>query len=136
MLIRAGYIIRWLDSSSRDFVLAEIWIICFLCHVFSVYKERLEYAITIQYWRSNVLYLESWQYRYLSARFIQNESEILHISLMKQPLPVYMRMKTLLWKGSKLGRTFSRNNAYRWVEILKLYGEQCDGYLQCIIYYI
>jgi hypothetical protein len=65
---------------------------------------------------------------------MQNESEILHMSLMKQPLPVCMRMKTFLCNGSTLGRTFSKNNAYRLVDILKLYDEQCDGYLQFMLY--
>jgi hypothetical protein len=52
---------------------------------------------------------------------------------MKQLLPVCMRMKTLVCNGSTLGSTFSKNNAYRRVEIVKLHDEQCDGYLQFIL---
>jgi hypothetical protein len=41
-----------------------------------------------------------------------------------------MRIHTLLCNVSAWVRTFSTNNAYHWVEILKLYDEQCDECLQ------
>jgi len=66
--------------------------------------------------------------------FIQNESEILHISFVNQPLPAYMRMQKLLCNGSALERTFSRNNAFQWVDIFKQYDERCDECLQAHVF--
>jgi hypothetical protein len=48
----------------------------------------------------------------------------------------YTSIHTLLCNESAWVRTFSTNNAYQWVEMLKLYDEQCDECLQDNFFYI